>query len=103
MEQDLEEPFLPPNAFLRVVWASFPLGYEDHGRSVSTHRQTVSTPLASTVLTASWDSHLVSTHRWTVSTPLRSHLSRPDAEYRSAKAVARKGYRAGTRHQTIAH
>ncbi|MQL87836.1 hypothetical protein Taro_020386 [Colocasia esculenta] len=32
-------------------------------RSVSTHRQTVSTPLASTVLTASWDSHLVSTHR----------------------------------------
>ncbi|MQL72059.1 hypothetical protein Taro_004386 [Colocasia esculenta] len=39
-------------------------------RSVSTHRQTVSTPLASTVLTASWDSHLVSTHRWTVSTPL---------------------------------
>ncbi|MQM15602.1 hypothetical protein Taro_048547 [Colocasia esculenta] len=39
-------------------------------RSVSTHRQTVSTPLASTVPTASWDSHLVSTHRWTVSTPL---------------------------------
>ncbi|MQM17995.1 hypothetical protein Taro_050978, partial [Colocasia esculenta] len=39
-------------------------------RSVLTHRQTMSTPLASTVLTASWDSHLVSTHRWTVSTPL---------------------------------
>ncbi|MQL86173.1 hypothetical protein Taro_018701 [Colocasia esculenta] len=30
-------------------------------------------------------------------------LSRPDAEYRSAKAVARKRYRAYTRHQTIAH
>ncbi|MQL74373.1 hypothetical protein Taro_006724, partial [Colocasia esculenta] len=41
-------------------------------RSVSTHRQTVSTPLASTILTASWDSHLVSTHRWTMSTPLVS-------------------------------
>ncbi|MQL82004.1 hypothetical protein Taro_014474 [Colocasia esculenta] len=41
-------------------------------RSVSTHRQTVSTPLASTVLTASWDNHLVSTHRWTMSTPLAS-------------------------------
>ncbi|MQL88645.1 hypothetical protein Taro_021207 [Colocasia esculenta] len=37
---------------------------------MSTHRQTVSTPLASNVLTASWDSHLVSRHRWTVSTPL---------------------------------
>ncbi|MQM14378.1 hypothetical protein Taro_047307, partial [Colocasia esculenta] len=70
MVQDLEEPLLLPKAFLRVVWAWFPLEYEDHGRTVSTHRQTVSTPLASTVLTASWDSHLVSTHRWTVSTPL---------------------------------
>ncbi|MQL99187.1 hypothetical protein Taro_031902, partial [Colocasia esculenta] len=39
-------------------------------RSVSTHKQTVSTPLASTILNAFWDSHLVSTHRWTVSTPL---------------------------------
>ncbi|MQL95877.1 hypothetical protein Taro_028550, partial [Colocasia esculenta] len=37
-------------------------------------QQTVSTPLASTVLTASWDSHLVSTHRWTVSTPLSSSV-----------------------------
>ncbi|MQL82580.1 hypothetical protein Taro_015057, partial [Colocasia esculenta] len=43
-------------------------------RSVSTHRQTVSTPLASTVLIASLDSHLVSTHRWTVSTPLVAPL-----------------------------
>ncbi|MQL88448.1 hypothetical protein Taro_021008 [Colocasia esculenta] len=57
MEQDLEETLLPPKAFLGVIWAWFPLG-----RSVSTHRQTVSTPLVSTVLTASWDGHLVSTH-----------------------------------------
>ncbi|MQL73350.1 hypothetical protein Taro_005691, partial [Colocasia esculenta] len=28
------------------------------------------TPLALTVLTASWDNHLASTHKWTVSTPL---------------------------------
>ncbi|MQM17432.1 hypothetical protein Taro_050402 [Colocasia esculenta] len=56
------------NALSFLAWD--PLEYKDHGRSVSTHRQTVSTPLASTILTASWDSHLVSTHRWTVSTPL---------------------------------
>ncbi|MQM08754.1 hypothetical protein Taro_041612, partial [Colocasia esculenta] len=38
----------------------------------------MSTPLPSTVLTAPWDSHLVSTHRWTVSTPLaRLTLSVP--------------------------
>ncbi|MQM14259.1 hypothetical protein Taro_047190, partial [Colocasia esculenta] len=64
-----KSPFCRQKLFwdLYVVLAGLPLEYEDHG--VSTHRQTVSTPLASTVLTASWDSHLVSTHRSSVSTP----------------------------------
>ncbi|MQL91711.1 hypothetical protein Taro_024325 [Colocasia esculenta] len=63
----------PPHPFLEMSSLSL-LEYKIHGRSVSTHRQTLSTPLASTVLTASRDSHLVSTHRWTVSTPLEIHV-----------------------------
>ncbi|MQL94619.1 hypothetical protein Taro_027278, partial [Colocasia esculenta] len=64
-----KSPFCRQKLFWELYGLGSPLGYEDHGRSVSTHRQTMSTPLASTVLTASWDSHLVSTHRWTMSTP----------------------------------
>ncbi|MQM05214.1 hypothetical protein Taro_038024 [Colocasia esculenta] len=52
-------PFLqPPHPFLEMFGLSFcgiPLEYKKHGQSVSTHRQTVSTPQTSTVLTASWD------------------------------------------------
>ncbi|MQM17706.1 hypothetical protein Taro_050682 [Colocasia esculenta] len=86
MEQDLEEPLLPPKAILGVVWAWFPLGYEDHG--VSTHRQTVSIALATaSELASGTDSECrhhfrlcrhhwqtVSTHRQTVSTPLATFL-----------------------------
>ncbi|MQM19142.1 hypothetical protein Taro_052142 [Colocasia esculenta] len=88
MEQDLEKPLLLPKSSSGNGMGLVALGCEDHRRSVSTHRQTVWTPLTTGFRTSSgrdsecrhtgrlcrhhWQTVL--THRQTVSTPLATFL-----------------------------
>ncbi|MQL77521.1 hypothetical protein Taro_009943 [Colocasia esculenta] len=68
MEQDLESPFLPPKGFFWKCMGSLAFGV--HGSwCVDTQADCVDST-CNCCRTGFWDSELVSTHKWTMSTPL---------------------------------